>query len=907
MVAKKVVCGNFTKIYPQSSPFIMNKLISVILFLFPALLARPVFSQEVSSGKLPFENSTLEENKNFTVMPYNRLIQSAGKVITYGDSTLENHALDLCVLPDKKNIVVEDRYGIAIVNDKTKTIISKWTFETDNRWPYLMSTYSGITSFEYKNKIFITWGAAGNGNEAAVMIAEWNGKTIENVTAIDFQIKPPAGNALPNQVIANSENESMFLYTVLNGNNEVVKINFDTKEIVYAAPTGVAPYGLCIIKNKAYVTNWAGPLVTDTSLENAGTPWGSAYTNPVTGATREGSLSIIDITNGKQENELQLGLHPTSLIKSNDDKFLYITNGNSDMVSIVDVNAERVIDSIPTGLFSNQYHYYGSSPDALLLDSSTNTLFVANGMDNAIAVIKLNDRSSGSHDSDVIQGYIPTEAYPSGIALLNHTLYVTNLEAKGSRILNNVLQSNTTPAVPSQAYTIHRELASLSIIPVPKQRKLDSYTESVKTMNLFNRTVASLGSPRPNVTPKPLPDRIGEPSVFKHVIYIIKENKTYDQVYGDIAQGNGDKNLCIYGDSVTPNQHKLSKDFLLMDNYYASGKSSAEGHQWTDAAMVSDYIEKNVRAWFRSYPHRQDDALVYNKNGFIWNDAMDHGKKVRIYGEACLTHYGGMMNWLNIYNKYVNHEPLTLFNTSTIARIRPVISPGYPDCDNFHFTDQIRADVFIDELKNFEKQPGDSLPDLIVLSLPNDHTAGTAQNFPVPEAMVADNDLALGRIIEAITHSRFWDSTVVFVTEDDSQSGWDHVSSYRTTGLVISPYSKMNKTIHTNYNQTSMVRTIEQILGIPPMNVIDATALPMFECFSDSKHSYQYTAVPNKIPLDKMNKSLTQIKGKEKYFAKLSANEAFKELDSGDDDNMNKILWFHAKGNEQYPGSKKNP
>ena len=412
------------------------------------------------------------------------------------------------------------------------------------------------------------------------------------------------------------------------------------------------------------------------------------------------------------------------------------------------------------------------------------------------------------------------------------------------------------------------------------------------------------GSPRKNVAPKPLPDRIGEPSVFKHVIYIIKENKTYDQVFGDIASGRGDKDLCIYGANVTPNQHKLANDFVLLDNYYASGKSSAEGHQWTDAALVSDYIEKNVRAWFRSYPHRQEDALVYSKNGFIWNNAMDHGKKVRIYGEACLTHYDGEMQWLDIYNKYTNREALNLYNTSTIARIRPVISATYPDCDNFNFTDQLRADVFINEWKKYEEQPGDSLPDLMVLSIPNDHTAGTSQNFPIPAAMVADNDLALGRIIETITHSRFWDSTVIFVTEDDSQSGWDHISSYRTTCLVISPYSRLNKTIHTNYNQTSMVRSIEQILGLPPMTVIDATALPMFDCFSDTKQSYNYNSMPNNIPLNEMNKSLSQLNGKAKHYAKISADEAFKELDSGDDDMMNRILWFAAKGNKKYPGDK---
>ncbi len=871
----------------------MNKLIKAGAVLLTLLIPTHIFSQPATDHKLFFENNTLMKAGRYALMPYNRLINSAGTVVTFGDSSLENHSLDVCMLPDKKNIAIEDRYGVAILDGKRKTIISRWAFYDDDKYQNLVSTYSGIASFAYKNKTFLAWGAAGSPHLSAIMIAEWNGKDIENVTDIPIKNISPADKAIPNQVVANEENGVLYLYCVLNGNNELLKINFDTKQGVYEVPTGVAPYGLCIIGTKAYVTNWASPLVTDTTQQHAGTPWGSAYTSTMTGATKEGSLSVIDIATGKMENKLLLGLHPTAIVKDNDGKFLYITNGNSDYVSVVNVNEEKVDDSIATGLFGSGYNYYGSSPDALALDD--NVLYVANAMDNAIAVIQINNGNDSEHYA--LKGYIPTEAYPAGIAILNKSLYVANLEAKGSRILMPEDQQKQ----PEEAYTIHDERASLSVIAIPTQKKLDEYSNEVKKMNLVNRTVLSFGTPDKNAMPKPVPERLGEPSVFKHVIYIIKENKTYDEIFGDIPKGRGDKDLCLYGENVTPNQHQMVSDFVLLDNYYASGKSSAEGHQWTDAAMVSDYVERNVRAWFRSYPHRQDDALVYNKNGFIWNDAMDHGKKVRIYGEACLTHYDSRMRWLNIYKSYTNHDSLNIYNTTTIGRIRPVISPNYPDCANFTFTDQLRADVFINELKKFEEQPGDSLPDLIVLSLPDDHTAGTSENFPVPEAMVADNDLALGRIVEAVTHSRFWDSTVVFVTEDDSQSGWDHISSYRTACQIISPYSQLGKPIHTNYNQTSIVRTIEQILDLPPMNVIDATALPMFDCFDTTRREFQYSVIPNKIPLDKMNKSVAQLTGRAKYFAKLSADEAFKELDSGDDDAMNKILWFHAKGNENYP------
>jgi len=860
-----------------------------ILFSLGTLLA-----QQSSPYRMTYDDSTLQQQSQYTLMPFNRLIQSAGAVVTFGDPQLENHALDLAILPDSQHIAIEDRYGIAVLDVRNQSI-QRWTFrtESDPVMKSLMSTYSGIKAFGFDGHTYITWGA-GNTRQSALIIAEWDGSGIKNVSSLPISAVAPAGTALPNDIAVRMESGIPYLYVVLNGNNQLLKIRFTDRQIVWTVPTGVAPYGLRVAGNKIYVTNWAGPLVTDSSLEHAGTPWGSAYTNPVTGSTARGSLSIIDAETGGLIKELSLGLHPNAIVLSPDSLYLYISNGNSDYVSVVDIKGEAVIDSIGVGLFSGSLTYYGSSPNALEVDRTGTTLYVANGFDNAVCVVRLGANvATHGEGRSMVKGYIPTEAYPGGLTLLGGQLYVTNLEAKGSRVLS--LSNN--------AYSIHQELASLSIIPIPKARHLKGYTKQVQKQSLSFRIALTNRAPRRQVAPRPVPERIGEPSVFKHVVYIIKENKTYDQVFGDIQQGRGAPHLCIYGDSVTPNQHRLAGAFCLMDNYYAAGKCSAEGHQWADAAMASDYIEKNVRAWFRSYPHRQDDALVYNKNGFIWNNALDHGKKVRIYGEACLTKYDHSQKWIDIYQKYLNHEDQGFVNTTTIGRIRPVISPAYPDCDNIVFTDQIRADIFIDDWKKAEQMAGDSLPDLMVVSLPNDHTAGTSPNFPVPQAMVADNDLAVGRIIDAITHSRFWDSTVVFITEDDSQSGWDHISPYRTTGLVISPYSVMGgRPIHTNYNQTGMVRTIEQILGIPPMNVIDATALPLFDCFTAERTAYAYTHTPNIIPLDKMNKPLAELKGKEAYYARLSANQVFKDVDGGEDDLMNRILWFQARGEEKYPG-----
>lgn len=843
-----------------------------------------------------YDDSTLHQGGPFTLMPYNRWLSSAGKVVTFGDPRQENHALDFAVLPDSQHIAIEDRYGVAVLDLATQQIIKRWTFVGDSVPAVrgLMSTYCGIKCFVYEGRTYIAW-SAGSTHSSALMVAEWGGAGFGKVAAQFLPAVAPAAAALPNDIAVRFEDGVPFLYVVLNGNNQLIKLRFPDRQIVWTAATGVAPYGLKLVGDKAYVTNMAGPLVTDTTLEHAGTPWGSAYTNPVTGGTARGTLSVIDVQSGTAVSELSLGLHPNAIVCSPDSAFLYICNGNSDNVSIVDVRRGAVVDSIPVGLFSGNVTYYGSSPNALATDGSGSLLYVANGFDNAVCVIRVRDRR--------VLGYIPTEAYPGGVVVLRDTLYVANNEAKGSRVLSPVTGYGAG-AAGINAYTIHQEMASVSIIPAPSERELKGYSKRVGQQSLMFRLALTNRPARKHVEPRPVPERIGEPSLFKHVIYIVKENKTYDQVYGDVPQGRGMPQLCIYGDSVTPNQHKLVGAFSLLDNYYASGKCSAEGHQWTDGAMVSDYVEKMVRAWFRSYPHRQEDALVYNKNGFIWNDALDHGKTVRIYGEACTTKYDHSLKWGEIYKGWQDHADQGFSDVTTIARIRPVISPAYPDCDNLVFTDQLRADIFIHDLDSIGRAPGGVLPDFMELSLPDDHTAGTSPSFPVPQAMVADNDLALGRIVDAVTHSRFWDSTVIFVTEDDSQSGWDHISSYRTTGIVISPYSVLGQPVHTNYNQTGMVRTIEQILGIPPMNVIDATALPLFDCFSSQKSAYTYTFVPNRIPLDRMNRPLAELKGKAATYARLSATQAFKDVDDGDDELMNRILWFYAKGEEKYPANR---
>lgn len=885
-------------------------LFRIFIFLFVFSCRYPTATKQANVNEQAlhhsyYDDSTLNNNLLPVLMPFNRIISPAGSVIYWGNKNMEQHSLDVKVIPGTQWLAVEERNGILIIDTEKKSVVASWNYRDNKPYNKLKSTYSGIFVWQKDTETFIFWSAA-NGKESHVFQASWNGSKLSLVNNFPFVPEGKSPLALPNEIAVNTENGHDYLYVVLNGNNQVVKVDIHSKDIIWKRPTGAAPYGITLAGNRIYVTNWAGPQPPDdTQAETAGLPYGQAYINPTTGALSRGSVSVYD-TDGTFVSEIKAGLHPNDIIHSKDHRFIYVSNANSDDITVIDTRTNLIVEEISVKLFTGGEGFIGDSPGSLTLDESESKLYVTNGLDNAVAVVQLGSKSSarGVGESKIL-GFIPTEAYPSGITIKDNILYVTNLEGEGARTnsldIKKEFPETEVPQTKGGAYNSHKQVATLSVIPIPDASQLASYTEQVRRLNLAYRADLSRLLPRKNVAPKPVPDRIGEPSVFKHVVYIIKENRTYDQVLGDMKEGKGREDLCVFGEKVTPNEHKIAREFLLLDNFYVSGKSSAEGHQWTDAAMVTDYLEKNVGAWFRSYPHVQTDALVYNKKGFLWNNATEHGKTVRIYGEACVPVFDKELTWTKIYEDYKQGKPFQFKNTSTISAVRPLLAPDYPGYDSHKINDQLRATAFIKELNNYEQMPGDQLPELMILALPADHTGGTNPALPTPRAMVADNDLALGRILEALTKSRFWQSTVVFVTEDDSQSGWDHVSAYRTTGFVMSPYSRLQKTIHTNYNQTCIVRTIEQILGIPPMNVIDATALPMFDCFNDTPSDYVYEPLPNQIQLNEMNPPLSSLKGRDLYYARQSLRPEFEHIDAGKDDLMNRIIWHAMKGNQRYP------
>jgi len=874
--------------------------LSVSLFLAVAT----IFAQSAKKSKeqakyqSAYDSKTLSPKDNPNLLPNNRWINPAGTQVYFGNPALENHALDVALSPDEKWVAVEGRYEVVVLSAETGKLVANLPLSGLIQGQNLMNTFSGICWLHEANQYKLYWGSAGIKGVSFVLEATWDGKKLAGSDSFTFPTEAPAGNALVNEVLVQNESGKNYLYVVLNGTNKVVKLDLATKTNVWTTNVGVAPFGIAKANRKIYVTNWAGAVPDKNDTNVAGVPWGSAKVDPRTGATREGTVSVLNPETGKVLKEITVGLHPNDIIASANGKTIFVANANSDCVSAISTLTDEVSETISVRLSAENNSFWGDSPNGMGLSKDGKTLYVANGMDNAVAVVELGSKSGGNsaEKNSEIEGFIPTGAYPGAIAATSkNQLFVANIEGESAKIPTQAAVSFNV------SYNSHKQTASVSVIPVPDEKQLKTYTKTVEESNQLFRLALLEKMPRKNAAPVCVPERIGEPSVFKHVLYIIKENRTYDQILGDHKKGDGDSTLTIFGRKITPNTHDLVDKYMLLDNFYVSGKCSAEGHQWTDASIVTDYIEKDVRAWIRSYPHVQEDALVYAPTGFLWDNALKHGKNVRIYGEASTPEYDKQHTWTSIYQCFLNQKKFEFTNHTTIKPVEAILSPTYPSYDDHQIPDVLRAQTFIDELRKYEAMDGDQLPELMIMALPNDHTGGTRPGLPTPRAMVADNDLALGQIMEALTKSRFWANTVVFITEDDSQSGWDHVSAYRTVGMVVSPYSRTGEVLHSNYNQPSMVRTIEQILGIPPMNIMDATAKPMFDCFGGKADLTPYRTIKNQVPLDEMNPPLTALKGAALRLAEKSMEPQFDGIDSGNDDLFNRILWYAMKEKTKYP------
>jgi YVTN family beta-propeller protein len=704
------------------------------------------------------------------------------------------------------------------------------------------------------------------------------------------------------------------LYVAGNLGNRLHELDASTGKLLRSWDTGVAPVDVALAGGKAYVANLGGrrPTAADrAAVAGKGT---TVRVDPVRYIPNEGSVTVIELASGAAKAELLVGLHPSAFALSPDSGHLVVANTGSDTLSVIDTASDRVVERIwarqsPSDLF-------GAQPNALTFDPSGGHLYVCNGTQNAVAVI---DFAPSANASKVI-GLIPVGWFPGAVRYhpALHTLCVANIKGIGAtklvpRTAGIPVRSNSGSSPASPKLSTKDFYGTVSLVPEPSQRQLVTLTKTaLRNIHAPKLTEAML-PPRPGQPSCPNPERVGEPSVFKHVVYVIKENRSYDQILGDMPEGNGDPSLCTFGELYTPNQHKLAREFVLLDNTYCSGVQSADGHQWTDSAIANEYVERQLTSGTpRSYPGGKTedniDALAWASSGFIWDNALAHGKTFRNYGEWMLSEAGwadpngkGTIRWTDFWQDHqAGSGKLRLRSRAAIESLGAHSNTNTVGWD-LRIPDLMRADEFIRELRQFETNG--AFPNLIILFLPNDHSAGTSTQYPTPGAQIADNDLAFGRVVEALSHSRFWPETCLFAIEDDPQAGWDHVSGYRTTCYVVSPYTKRRQTISTQYNHTSLLRTIELILGLPPMNYLDAVATPMTDCFSATPNLTPFTSVPNRIPLDQMNPDPRKIANPLlRRDAVASARLPLHAPDLCSEDQLNRILWRAMKGPEApYP------
>ncbi len=689
------------------------------------------------------------------------------------------------------------------------------------------------------------------------------------------------------------------LYVALNLSNRLAELDAATGRLLRTWDVGFAPFDVALAGRKVYVSNWGGRRPDANSITGpAGR--GTLVRVDDRSIASEGSVSVIDLNSELRTpiSELLTGLHASALALAPGGRWLVVANAGSDTLSVIDTRTDKIVETICAR--QNPGDPFGAQPNALAFDRSGKKLFVCNGTQNAVAIFQFKPGASQ------LLGLIPVGWFPGAIAFdaRRKTICVANIKGLPP---GRPRRSNGAPEFNSKQYN-----GSVSLVPLPTARALEQFTQTA-LVNLRYRLLAQAKLPaRAGQPAQPVPERVGEPSVFKHVIYIIKENRTYDQVLGDIKEGNGAADLCTFGERVTPNQHKLVREFALLDNTYCSGILSADGHNWTDTGIATEYVERSFASWPRSYPsgggENDKDALAYASSGFIWDNALAHGKTFRDFGEFC-TNFRRWKNssrsseptWTECFRDFTNQtQTISYRSEPDVEALRPYIVTNAPGWD-LSVPDQVRAARFIEELKSDEATG--RLPDLTILWLNADHTSGTKAGLPTPAAQVADNDLAVGKIVEAVSQSQFWKDTCIFAIEDDPQAGWDHVSGYRTTAYVISPFTKRGAVVRTQYNQTSLLRTIELILGLPPMNQMDATATPMFDCFTNTPDFAPFAAVPNQVPLDEMNRAPKKISNaalrKDAY---ASAKLPLEKPDQCPEDLLNRILWRAMKGSQTpYP------
>jgi len=637
------------------------------------------------------------------------------------------------------------------------------------------------------------------------------------------------------------DNKKM-LYAVTKENNSLYIINLTNHKVLRRLDLGGEGYACTLGPNKInlYISVWGAQklLIFDT------------YKNAFTGS-------------------IAIGAHPNDICITKNEKLLYVSNADDNTVSVIDIEKRKVIETLNAGIYASSL--VGSTTNSVALSEDEKLLFVANADNNCVRVF-----NTSIYGSTITKGFIPTGWYPTCVRVIGNKLFVAN--GKGNVPLANpygpnpTAKNNTVVLHQGNINTSHKIqyigggllVGTMSIIDIPNKNTLFTYSKAVLKNSPYHKdTELELAVKIKN---NPIPSRVGDTSPIKYVFYLIKENRTYDQVLGDISKGNGDTSLVLFGKKYTPNQHALANQFVLLDNFYVDGEVSSDGHNWSMGAYATDYLEKN---WPTSYGRRGGNEISSgqhhmgnSKAGYIWDQANKYGVTYRTYGEFANNGKGS----IPVLNNHVATGFLGL---------------------NLKYRDTLRTSQWI---KDFDSLLViNKVPQLNTVRFGNDHTEGLVAGRPTPFVHVADNDLAVGLFVEHLSKSSIWNESVVFIVEDDAQNGPDHVDAHRTTAYIAGGFVKRNFVDHTIYSTASMLRTMELILGLPPMTQYDAAATPMYNSFDNVSNLNSFVHVACNINLNQINPGNTRL-------SKLSKGLDFSKEDEVPDQVMNKLLWEYVKG-----------
>lgn len=808
-------------------------------------------------------------------LPNGWRITPAGKLI----ATVGDLVTNLTVSPDGKVVIALNSgflpHGLSVFDTKTQEEVQHI---------YLGSTWLGMTWSSDGQTLYVSGGNASgakNAENSAAPIYEFrysNGRLSERPSGKFVETVDPASVWWSGVAYLPDKH---WLYAANRGTGDgpsnVVVFDASTRQIVTRIPVEVNPYQILLTPDgqRLFVSNWSSESVT-----------------------------VIETATNTVIRTLHLGKNPNDMKLSSDGR-LFVVCSSDNTVYVVDTRRLQVLERLATTL--SPFTPEGSTPDALAIDEAHKLLYIANADNNSLAVADIQN-----HARSAVIGFIPTGWYPSALVLTHtdETLYIGTTKGEEAHADPKGPHSPLAakPAPPQNLYNAREEsvhtvqTGSVETLPVAGLKtKLAEWTHQVIENTPYDDSL--LSEARPPKEPSIIPQSVGIHTPIEHVIYIIKENRTYDQVFGDLPNANGDARLTIFGEQITPNQHTLAKEYVTLDNLYCDGEVSVDGHQWSDAAYATDFNEKYWPTIYGGHSNTRDNSVLnvapsvaadIPAAGYIWDLAKRKGLTYRSYGESAsrasngslpLTAPGAEPDLDSKPRHLTGHVPDGL-----VGHMAEQWLPGLVVRD----TDKVR--VFLSEFRQYEanydsSDPEKRLPNLIVMSMLEDHTMGTLPGWYTPQAMVANNDFAIGQLVDAVSHSRYWPNTAIFIIEDDAQDGADHVDARRTVGLVISPYVKRGIVDSNLYSTSSMLRSIELLLGLPPMSQYDASAMPMYASFGVGPISTPFNAIK---PLIDVNAKNTE----GSYGAKQSSKMDFGDVDHAPMYALNEIIWKSIKGRD---------